>query len=87
MHVHALKDEKKSFIFSSIKLWNDLSEEARGSLNSKRNTCICKWFQYPSCNYLYYTGNRLSAIFHMIIDVDKIFLKKKCSNHLHWCQG
>ena len=56
---------KKSFMFSSIKLWNGLPEEIRCSptLSSFKSN-ICKWFQYPKRNYLYYTGDRLLAILH-----------------------
>ena len=56
---------KKSFIPSSIKLWNDLPEEVRRSptlLAFKKDTC--KWIGNLKQNYMYYIGDRFTAILH-----------------------
>ena len=56
---------KKSFLFSSIKWWNSLPLEIRisSSLVIFKNSLL-KFLQFPSRNYLFYTGDRSASISH-----------------------
>ena len=77
---------KKSYIFSSIKLWNDLPEEVRCSTTLSRfKKNICKWSRNPERNYLYYIGDRLPAILHTRLRLGNSALnhdlfRKGCNN-------
>ena len=52
---------KKSFLFSTTQLWNSIPSEMRlGSCKTNLLKCL----GFPSCNYLFYVGDRSASIFH-----------------------
>ena len=56
---------KKSFLFSTTQLWNSLPSEVRmsSSLSIFKNNAS-KFMKFPTCNYLFFTGDRAASIFH-----------------------
>ena len=56
---------KKSFLFSTTQLWNSLPSEVRmsSSLSIFKNN-VSKFMKFPTCNYLFFTGDRAASIFH-----------------------
>ena len=76
---------KKSFIFSTTKLWNSIPSEMRlsSSLRSFK-TNLLKCLGFPSRNYLFYVGDRSASIFHTRLRLNFSALnhdlfKKNCS--------
>ena len=57
---------KKSFIYSTIQLWNELSDKTRQcvSLASFRNQLLKNCFRTPPRNYVFYIGDRYPSIIH-----------------------
>ena len=78
---------KKLFLFSSIKWWNSLPLVIRisSSLVIFKNSLL-KFLQFPSRNYLFYTGGRSASISHTRLRLNfsalklHLFRKNCCSS-------